>query len=150
MPIIQRCNKNLILSGLLFLLIAFTVFSSKKLFLTDEPDTQILSVEEEISLPVKLSERQVEVLKLAYSLSSSLSWGDSTEYSFPETVQAIVLQESSAGEGSPVGDIHRAVGKRSYGLMQVKTIAAIDVFDIVPDLKPKTRRDGLVEEASWL
>lgn len=100
MPIIQRCNKNLILSGLLFLLIAFTVFSSKKLFLTDEPDTQILSVEEEISLPVKLSERQVEVLKLAYSLSSSLSWGDSTEYSFPETVQAIVLQESSAGEGS--------------------------------------------------
>lgn len=66
------------------------------------------------------NERQVELLQIAYEEGSVVGW--------PETIQAILLQESSAGVFGPVGDRGERFGKRSYCHMQVKLAAAKDVI----------------------
>lgn len=52
----------------------------------------------------------------------------------PETLQAILLQETRGGQTEPIGNKESPVGKRSYGLMQVQVVAARSIFQRVPSL----------------
>lgn len=58
------------------------------------------------------------------------------EVGYPETGQSILLQETYAGMyGNGVGDRHSPVGKRSYGIMQIKVITVRTVVARFPELK---------------
>ena len=46
----------------------------------------------------------------------------------PETLQAILMQESGGSAQRAVGNIGSPVGKRSYGLMQVQLVAARSIL----------------------
>lgn len=71
---------------------------------------------------------QLQVLELARII------GD--EIDFPETMQAIAIQETMLGAfGNKVGDRNLPVGKRSYGVMQVKAPTARYVMHQFPHLK---------------
>lgn len=50
-------------------------------------------------------------------------------------VLGIEWQESHAGLYGPVGDIQNGFGKRSYGLMQIKLLAANKILQLHPNLK---------------
>lgn len=52
----------------------------------------------------------------------------------PETMQAILLQETNGGVGEAIGNKASPVGKRSYGLMQVQVVAARSIFERVPSV----------------
>ena len=60
-------------------------------------------------------------LKYAYAIG--------LEVGNPETIQAIMLQESGASKMAAVGNKAAPVGKRSYGLMQVQVVAARSIFE---------------------
>jgi hypothetical protein len=51
-----------------------------------------------------------------------------------QLLQAILLQETIAGQLGRIGDLAAPAGKRSYGVMQVKVAAARDVFRWHPEL----------------
>lgn len=59
------------------------------------------------------------------------------EVGHPETLQAILLQETGGGVSDPIGNRNSPVGKRSYGLMQIQTVAARSVFERFPDVFAK-------------
>lgn len=52
----------------------------------------------------------------------------------PETLQAILLQETRGGQTEPIGNKDSPVGKRSYGLMQVQVVAARSIFQRNPEV----------------
>ncbi len=80
------------------------------------------------SLAGGFTSEQERVLKLAYDVGQEIGW--------PETIQAIVLQESLAGGfGYKVGDANLRVGKRSYGVAQVKVATARFVLNNYHELK---------------
>lgn len=56
------------------------------------------------------------------------------EIGHPETLQAILLKETRGGQTEPIGNKGSPVGKRSYGLMQVQTVAARSVFQRFPEV----------------
>lgn len=74
------------------------------------------------------SPEQEKVLKLAKEIGDEIGW--------PETIQAIALQESHAGDyGFRIGDLNEKVGKRSYGVMQVKVATTRFIFNNYPKIK---------------
>lgn len=75
-----------------------------------------------------LSPAQVELLKLAYDIG----YADGGKQQ-AELMQALLLQESMAGELGRIGHMTAPVGKRSYGVMQVKVSAARDVIASHPE-----------------
>lgn len=71
---------------------------------------------------------QEKVLKIAKEIGEEIGW--------PETIQAIALQESSAGvPGYRIGDLDEPVGKRSYGVMHVKVATSRFVLNNFPRIK---------------
>ena len=59
------------------------------------------------------------------------------EVGFPETIQSLLLQETHAGAfGDRIGDINLPIGKRSYGVMQMKVATARKVLRAYPNLVP--------------
>jgi len=52
----------------------------------------------------------------------------------PETLQAILMQESNGGLAGNVGNLSSPIGKRSYGVMQVQLSAARSVLTRTPQL----------------
>ena len=52
----------------------------------------------------------------------------------PETLEAILLQETNGGRSTLIGNKDSPVGKRSYGLMQVQVCAAREVLERNPSL----------------
>lgn len=52
----------------------------------------------------------------------------------PETLQAILIQESNGGLAGSVGNLSSPVGKRSYGVMQVQLSAARSVLSRTPQV----------------
>lgn len=70
-----------------------------------------------------------ENLRIAYAVGK--------EIGHPETLQAILLQETGGGTSAPIGNRNSPVGKRSYGLMQVQTVAARSVFERFPEVFEK-------------
>lgn len=74
------------------------------------------------------NEEQLRVLELARVVGE--------EIGMPETIQAIALQETMLGTfGNKVGDRNLPVGKRSYGVAQVKVATARYVMHRYPELK---------------
>lgn len=63
-----------------------------------------------------------------------LAYTEGSKIGMPETIQAIILQESTAGVNGPIGDIGNGFGRRSYCPMQVTIRAARDVFRSYPEL----------------
>lgn len=59
-----------------------------------------------------LTERQRTLLRIAYE--------EGHKVGFPETIQAILFTETTAGLTGPVGDINNGFGNRSYCPMQLK------------------------------
>lgn len=60
------------------------------------------------------------------------------EVGYPETVQAIAMQETLAGAfGDGIGDKSLPVLERSYGIMQVKVVTAMFVLRHFPEIKEK-------------
>lgn len=82
------------------------------------------------------TERQTELLRIAYSEGEAVGW--------PETIQAILLQETSAGVHGPVGDRSLGFGERSYCHMQVKLAAAADVIKHFDDIPSFTTEEELL------
>ncbi len=57
---------------------------------------------------------------------------------FPETIQSLLLQETMAGAyGDRIGDTNLRIGKRSYGVMQMKVATAKKVLKKYPKLIAK-------------
>lgn len=76
------------------------------------------------------------LMTLAYYIGS--------EIGFPETIQSLLLQETLAGAyGDRIGDTNLSVGKRSYGVMQMKVATARKVMrrwpTVVQDYFPKRK-----------
>jgi len=62
---------------------------------------------------IQYTAKQQELLEIAYIKGSRVG--------FPETIQALLLQETRAGLfGDGIGDTTLEVGRRSYGVMQMK------------------------------
>ena len=76
-----------------------------------------------------LTEEQVDLLKQAYDIG----YQDGGEQ-HALLLQSTLLQESIAGQLGRVGHRAAPVGKRSYGVMQVKVSAASDVLEEHPQL----------------
>lgn len=68
----------------------------------------------------------------------------------PETMQAILLQETNGGVGQAIGNKSSPVGKRSYGLMQVQVVAARSILQRVPAVLkmyfPNKTYDSIADE----
>ncbi len=64
-------------------------------------------------------------LLLTQTYNIGLEYGDQQ---FAATLQAVLLQETIAGQLGRIGHMTAPVGKRSYGVMQVKVSAARDVL----------------------
>jgi len=74
------------------------------------------------------NDEQLRVLELARTIGE--------EIGMPETIQAIAIQETMLGAfGNKVGDRNLPVGKRSYGVTQVKVATARHVLHLNPRLK---------------
>jgi hypothetical protein len=65
-------------------------------------------------------------LKKVYSISKA--------FGHPETMQAILMQESGGGISHPVGNLDSPIGKRSYGIMQVQVVAARSILSRYPGI----------------
>lgn len=73
----------------------------------------------------KYNAEQRKLLTIAYYTGQ--------EVGYPETIQALLLQETNAGEyGNRIGDVNQPMGKRSYGVMQVKVATAHTVMKRYP------------------
>lgn len=70
-----------------------------------------------------LSDEQTQLLNLAHKLGLEDGGPEHAEM-----LQAILLQETIAGQLGRIGHMTAPVGKRSYGIMQVKVSAARDVL----------------------
>lgn len=88
--------------------------------------------------PYKLNNKQDHLMQIAREEGTAIGW--------PETVQAILLKESTAGLNGPIGDHINGFGKRSYCHMQVKIPAARHVLANYDDLGTfKTDEELLVK-----
>jgi len=69
----------------------------------------------------KYSSEQRKLMGIAFHVGK--------EVGFPETIQALLLQETGAGVfGDRIGDTNLPMGKRSYGVMQMKAATARKVL----------------------
>jgi hypothetical protein len=71
-----------------------------------------------------MTTEQMELLQLAYEIGF-----EDGGHQHAELVQAILMQETIAGQLGRMGHMTAPVGKRSYGVMQVKVTAARDVLN---------------------
>lgn len=75
-----------------------------------------------------LTREQFDLLSLAYKIG----YEDGGE-AHARLLQAVLMQESIAGQLGRLGHLSAPIGKRSYGVMQVKVAAARDVLDSKPE-----------------
>lgn len=76
-----------------------------------------------------LTQEQVQLLNRAYEIGVADGGHDHALL-----LQAMLMQESHAGNFGRIGDVNAPVGKRSYGVMQVKRGTAHDVLLAYPGL----------------
>lgn len=84
-----------------------------------------VEVKEEDPVPSHLTEEQFLNLQLVKRI------GEPDDLS--QTLMGICLQETICGKIGPVGHMSAPVGKRSYGLMQLKVTAVKDVLRAKPE-----------------
>jgi hypothetical protein len=78
----------------------------------------------------RFSSQQRNLLTLAYHIGG--------EVEFPETVQALLMQETLAGKlGNRIGDTVLPPLRRSYGVTQVKVQTARHVMQLFPEIIPQ-------------
>lgn len=70
-----------------------------------------------------LTDEQLDLLSLAYKVG----YEDGGE-AHAKLLQAVLMQETIAGQLGRLGHLSAPLGKRSYGVMQVKVVAARDVL----------------------
>ena len=76
-----------------------------------------------------LTTEQLDLLRMAYTIG----YKDGGEPQ-AKLVQAVLLQETIAGQLGRLGHLSAPLGKRSYGVMQIKVVAARDVLHFKPEL----------------
>lgn len=86
-----------------------------------------------------LTDEQVRLLKVAFDVGY-----EDGGIRHARLVQSTLLQESIAGQLGRVGHRTAPVGKRSYGVMQVKVTAAQDVLQIHTQLSYSTTVEDLI------
>ena len=86
-----------------------------------------------------LTTEQIRLLKIAHSVGIE---DDSKVHA--HLLQAILMQESHAGHYGRIGDIDAPVGKRSYGVMQIKISTARDVLERYPGMGQFTTEEELL------
>lgn len=86
-----------------------------------------------------LTPEQIDLLGLAYSIG----YQDGGK-AHARLVQAVLLQETIAGLLGRLGHLSAPLGKRSYGVMQVKVVAAHDVLRHHPELGTFHTDDQLI------
>jgi len=70
---------------------------------------------------------QRKLITLAYHVGKRIG--------YPETIQAILIQETRAGAyGNRIGDTNLPMGKRSYGVMQMKVATARGILKLHPSM----------------
>jgi len=78
---------------------------------------------------IRYTPEQRKLMTMAYYIGK--------EIGFPETMQSLLLQETRAGAlGDRIGDVNLPIGKRSYGVMQMKVATARKVLRKYPTLVP--------------
>lgn len=75
-----------------------------------------------------LTHEQLELLSLAYKIGH-----DDGGEAHAKLLQAVLMQETIAGQLGRLGHLSAPMGKRSYGVMQVKVPAARDVLTWHPE-----------------
>lgn len=85
------------------------------------------------------SPEQLDLLGMAYKIG----YQDGGE-THAKLVQAVLLQETIAGQLGRLGHMSAPLGKRSYGVMQVKVVAARDVLKHRPALGTFRTDDQLI------
>ena len=86
-----------------------------------------------------LTPEQIDLLGLAYTIG----YQDGGK-AHARLVQAVLLQETIAGLLGRLGHLSAPLGKRSYGVMQVKVVAAHDVLRRHPELGQFHTDDQLI------
>lgn len=128
---------NFLLSIIAASLLTLTTYSSAVFFKVDTSSKinagNSSSGYIQTELPSKLTDRQAQVLSLAYNIAKNDGHKD------PKLLQAIVYQESKAGQHAAYKVAGQAYGlttnNRYYGLSQIKLSAAKDVLKRWPSLK---------------
>lgn len=86
-----------------------------------------------------LTREQLDLLRLAYKIGH-----DDGGAAHASLLQAVLMQESIAGQLGRLGHLSAPLGKRSYGVMQVKVVAARDVLSWHPELGDFPSDDQLI------
>lgn len=132
------------LASMIITLVSITHLKPRTSFINFSPTPSIIRVsdspESELSQPettptivedlkTRVNRIMTTNLKKVYQIARS--------FGHPETMQAILLQESGGGVANPVGNLNSPVGKRSYGIMQVQVVAARSILTRYPDIFAK-------------
>jgi hypothetical protein len=86
-----------------------------------------------------LTPEQIDLLGMAYSIGYQDGGASQARL-----VQGVLLQETIAGLLGRIGHLSAPIGKRSYGVMQVKVVAARDVLRRHPELGTFHTDDQLI------
>lgn len=86
-----------------------------------------------------LTPEQIDLLGMAYSIGYQDGGASQARM-----VQGVLLQETIAGLLGRIGHLSAPIGKRSYGVMQVKVVAARDVLRRHPELGTFHTDDQLI------
>jgi hypothetical protein len=100
----------------------------------------VQALPEEETLKSRLNRVVTTNLKKVFTIAKN--------FGHPETMQAILLQESGGGVANPVGNLASPVGKRSYGIMQVQVIAARSILTRYPEIFAKYFPDRMYSSVS--
>jgi Transglycosylase SLT domain len=76
----------------------------------------------------------LRIFHLSFADTMKKVFAVSREIGHPETLQAILLQETGGGKSASIGNKGSPVGKRSYGLMQVQVVAARSILERNPSV----------------
>ncbi|MBD3669860.1 MAG: hypothetical protein HUJ29_03730 [Gammaproteobacteria bacterium] len=88
-----------------------------------------------------LTREQIDLLNLAHRIGM-----ESDGEAHAAMLQSILMQESHAGRFGRIGDTNADIGKRSYGVMQIKLITANDVLARYPSMgRFKTEEDLIIK-----
>lgn len=99
------------------------------IIVSPEKPKELIAIKTQTKARYSTEEKQLMVL--AYRVGRELAGA-------PETIQAILLVETYAGRhGDRIGDRHLGIGKRSYGVMQVKVATARKVLRAYPKMVAK-------------
>lgn len=94
------------------------------------------------STPAFISKSLADNMKMVFAIGR--------EVGNPETLQAILLKETSGGTSVLIGNRNSPVGKRSYGVMQVQVVAARSVLRRYPKVFaryfPKRTYNSVLDE----